>query len=187
VNSTIASRQPGAEPGWLEPADGPGAVWRATGTPVTPASLAAHGFLRGIPRELLAELAPAASLVQIPARCRLFEDGGRAANFWLIRSGSVAVDLHVPGKGWAVIETLGLGRVVGWSWLFPPYIWAFGAVTRQPTEAFQFDGPAVLGLCDADPALGYQLTHRFLAVLAHRLQAARMRLLEQWAPPEVWP
>ncbi|HEY4463437.1 MAG TPA: Crp/Fnr family transcriptional regulator [Streptosporangiaceae bacterium] len=187
MNSTIASRQSGAEPGWLEPADGPGAVWRATGTPVTPASLAAHGFLRGIPRELLAELAPAASLVQIPARCRLFEDGGRAANFWLIRSGSVAVDLHVPGKGWAVIETLGLGRVVGWSWLFPPYIWAFGAVTRQPTEAFQFDGPAVLGLCDADPALGYQLTHRFLAVLAHRLQAARMRLLEQWAPPEVWP
>jgi hypothetical protein len=102
--STIAStRQPGITswPG----AAGPAAVPREAGKEVTPGMLAAHGFLRGMPREQLAGLAPAASLVTMPARHRLFEDGGYATHFWLVRSGSVALDLHVPGKGWVVIET----------------------------------------------------------------------------------
>jgi len=182
--STISSAQEAGALRW------PGAARRArpagqatpsrtAGREVTPGMLAAHGFLRGMPREQLARLAPAASLVTIPARTRLFEDGGYATRFWLIRSGSVALDLHVPGKGWAIIETIGLGQVVGWSWLFPPYTWAFGAVTLQQTEAFEFDGPAVRALCDTDPALGYQVTRRFLTVLAHRLQATRLRLLDQ--------
>lgn len=154
----------------------------ATVPGVTPATLAAHAFLRGMPIVQVAELAPAASLVQLPARHRLFEDGGFANRFWLIRSGSVALDLHVPGYGWVIIETLGLGEVVGWSWLFPPYEWAYGAVTLQPTETFEFDGPAVRARCDADPALGYDLTRRFLTVLARRLQVSRMRLLGQHTP-----
>ncbi len=171
--STIASAREAGSLRW------PGAAGRE----VTPGMLTGHGFLRGMPREQLAELAPAASLVTIPARSRLFEDGGYATHFWLIRSGSVALDLHLPGKGWVIVETIGLGQVVGWSWLFPPYTWAFGAVTLLPTEAFRFDAAAVRALCDADPALGYQLTRRFLTVLAHRLQATRMRLLDQWGAP----
>jgi CRP/FNR family transcriptional regulator, cyclic AMP receptor protein len=156
---------------------------RAAG--VTTASLTAHGFLHGMPGGLVSELVPTASLVHLPARYRLFEDGGHADRFWLIRSGSVALDVHVPGHGWVIIELLGLGQVVGWSWLFPPYEWAFGAVTLQPTEVFQFDGRAVRERCDADPALGYELTRRFLAVLANRLQASRRRLIDQCARPEI--
>ncbi|HYZ54205.1 MAG TPA: cyclic nucleotide-binding domain-containing protein [Streptosporangiaceae bacterium] len=181
------SREPGDTPSRPGTAAGKGAVRRAASSDVTVCSLAAHGFLRGMPQEMLAELVPAASLVQIPAGRRLFEDGGHAAHFWLIRSGSVALDLHVPGHGWVIIETLGLGEVVGWSWLFPPYEWAFGAVATQPTEAFQFDAQAVRKRCDANPALGYQLTRRFLAVLANRLQASRMRLINRCAPPKTWP
>jgi CRP/FNR family cyclic AMP-dependent transcriptional regulator len=75
-------------------------VRRAASSGVTVCSLAAHGFLRGMPEGMLAELVPAASLVEVPAGRRLFEDGGHAAHFWLIRSGSVALDLHVPGRGW---------------------------------------------------------------------------------------
>jgi CRP/FNR family transcriptional regulator, cyclic AMP receptor protein len=189
VNTIAGPREPATAPGRPDTAAGKGAVRQAASSDVTVCSLAAHGFLRGMPGELLAELVPAASLVQLPAGCRLFEDGGHAAHFWLIRSGSVALDLHIPGHGWIIIETLGLGEVVGWSWLFPPYEWAFGAVTVQPTEAFQFGAPAVRKLCDANPALGYQLTRRFLAVVAHRLQASRMRLIDRCvrAPSEVWP
>jgi CRP-like cAMP-binding protein len=154
---------------------------------VSVASLTAHGFLRGMPRELLAELAPTASLVEIPAGRRLFEDGGHAAHFWLIRSGRVALDLHVPGHGWVVIDTLGLGQVVGWSWLLPPYSSAFGAVALQPTEAFQFDSREVRERCAANLDLRDELNRRFLAVAADRLHASRARLLERYGPPENWP
>ncbi|MBV9795627.1 MAG: cyclic nucleotide-binding domain-containing protein [Actinobacteria bacterium] len=129
----------------------------------------------------------ATSLVNLPAGRRLFEDGGNAASFWLIRSGSVALDLHIPRAGAVVIETLGMGDVVGWSWLLPPHVWTLGAITVKPTEAFQVDGPAVRALCDADPELGYQLTRRFLVVAANRLHATRTRLLDHYVPARPWP
>jgi hypothetical protein len=41
---------------------------------------------------------------------------------------------------------------VGWSWLLPPYQWAFGAVCVTEVKAFQFNAQAVRELCAADPA-----------------------------------
>lgn len=156
-------------------------------SPVTATALAAHRFLHGMPRERLADLAPAAQLVTIPPGRRLFEDGGHASHFWLIRSGSVALDLHIPRAGVIVIETLGMGDALGWSWLLPSPVWSLGAVTVQPTEAFQFDGPAVRALFDADPALGYEITRRFLSVAADHLLATRLRLLDRYVPARCWP
>ncbi len=150
---------------------------------VATSSLAAHPFLHGMPPQQLGALAAAASEVSFPARHRLFEDGGNASRFWLIRSGQVALDLQVPGQGPLVIETLGMGELVGWSWLFPPYRWAFGAIAVGPVQAFEFDASAVRARCASDPALGYELTQRVARVLAHRLQATRVRLITRSAPP----
>jgi CRP-like cAMP-binding protein len=93
----------------------------------------------------------------------------------------------VPGHGRVIIETLGRGDVIGLSWLLPPYQWRFGAVTTAPMQAFELDGRAVRAACDADPALGYELTRRFIGVVVHRLQATRDRLLEACAHPELMP
>ena len=149
---------------------------------ITPAVLAVHPFLHGMSREQLAPLSEAATDVRFPARHRLFEDGGHAARFWLIQSGYVALDMHVPGEGRVRVETIGMGELVGWSWLFPPYTWAFGAVTVSPVEAFEFDGRAVRACCEADPELGYELTRRLARVIAQRLQATRVRLITRSSP-----
>lgn len=61
----------------------------------------------------------AAREVPLVLDARLFEEGRRADRFWVIRSGQVEVDLHVPGRRAAVIETLGQDDLLGWSWLFP--------------------------------------------------------------------
>jgi CRP/FNR family transcriptional regulator, cyclic AMP receptor protein len=144
---------------------------------VTSAALAAHPFLHGMSRDQLGVLAEAASDVTFPARHRIFEDGGNANRFWLIQSGQVSLDLHVPGEGPVVIETIGMGELLGWSWLFPPFRWAFGAMAATPVEAFEFDAPAVRSCCASDPGLGYQLHQRVARVLARRLQATRIRLI----------
>jgi CRP-like cAMP-binding protein len=144
---------------------------------VTAAALAVHPFLHGMSDDHLAVLAGAASDVTFPARHRLFEDGGTASRFWLVRSGSVALDLHVPGQGRMRIDTIGMGELVGWSWLFPPFKWAFGAVTASPVEVFEFDARAVRAACGSDPAFGYELTSRLAQVLARRLQSTRFRLI----------
>ena len=152
-------------------------------TEVTSAALAAHPFLRGMPRDQLGLLTATACDVRFPARYRLFEDGGNATRFWLIQSGHVSLDLHVPGEGPVVIETIGMGELLGWSWLFPPYRWAFGAVAATPVEAFEFDAPAVREACAADPGLGYELNQRITRVLAKRLQATRIRLISRTSYP----
>ncbi len=142
-------------------------------------ALATHPFLRGMSRDQLAALAEAGRDVRFPAGHRLFEDGGNATRFWLIQSGHVWLDLNVPGQGPVVIETIGMGELLGWSWLFSPYKWAFGAVAVTDIQAFEFDAPAVRQRCEDDPALGYELNHRITGVLARRLQATRIRLIAQ--------
>ena len=143
---------------------------------VTASSLATHPFLRGLDPGRLAALASAARTAAFPARHRIMEAGGNASRFWLIQSGSVAVDMLVPGDGRVVIENVGIGEILGWSWLLPPQEWAFGAVTISPVRAFELDAAAVRLLCASDPEFGYDLTRRMLQVLTHRLRTTRIRL-----------
>ncbi len=152
-----------------------------------PPPLTVHPFVRGMAEEHIARLSEVTRYISVPARCRLFEEGGTADRFWLIEAGQVALDLHVPGHGPIIIETVGRGDVIGWSWLFPPYQWQLGAATMQPTQAFELDGRAVRGLLAADPVLGRELTSRFIAVVVHRLQATRIRLLDVYGRPEPGP
>lgn len=144
---------------------------------VTAATLATHPFLHGISGDHLAMLAQAASDVTVPARHRFFEDGGHATHFWLVQSGHVTVDVHVPGQGRVPIDTIGMGQLVGWSWLFPPFTWAFGAVAASPVEAFEFDARTVRAYCASDPALGYEVTWRLAQVVTKRLRTTRSRLI----------
>jgi CRP/FNR family transcriptional regulator, cyclic AMP receptor protein len=144
---------------------------------VTTAALAAHPMLHGMSTDHLAMLADSATDVAFPAGHRLFKEGGSANHFWLLQSGSVALDLHVPGQGRVRIDTVGLGELLGWSWRFPPYRWAFGAVAASPVEAFEFDAQAVRASCASEPEFGHEVTERLARVLAKRLQSTRVRLI----------
>ena len=144
---------------------------------VTAPALAGHPFLRGMPPGQLDALAAAASDVTFPAGHRIFETGGFAGKFWLIRSGRVALDMQVPGDGRMIIDSAGIGDLLGWSWLFPPYCWTCGAVCVTTVEAFEFDAAAVRARSTADPLFGHELTGRIMRVLAVRLQRARAGLV----------
>lgn len=113
---------------------------------------------------------------------RLFEEGHKADRFWIIRTGTVVLDMHVPGRRSPVIETLGHGELVGWSWLFPPHIWQLGAEAMTPVRAFEFDADTVRFMCEDDPVFGSAVQQWVGRVLAHRLQASRTRLLDLYAP-----
>ncbi|HEX7743724.1 MAG TPA: cyclic nucleotide-binding domain-containing protein [Micromonosporaceae bacterium] len=145
--------------------------------------LAEQSFLAGMPRQWLERLSFQAHPVVRSPRRRLFQENGPARHFWLLRSGQVALDIHVPGHGDVVVETLGPGSVLGWSWLFPPYRWHFGAVTVDQTLAVEFDAPGVRRLIADDGDFGRELTTRFMAVVVDRLQATRVRLLDAYGYP----
>jgi CRP/FNR family cyclic AMP-dependent transcriptional regulator len=140
--------------------------------------LVAHPFLSGMQPRHLERLSHSAASASFGADARMFSEHGQAEGFWLIRDGFVNLDIRVPGRGNVIVETLGPGAVLGWSWLFPPYRWHFGAVTAEPVLAIAIDGAGTRALCDVEPAFGYDLTKRFTATVVERMQATRMRLLD---------
>lgn len=147
--------------------------------------LTEHPFLAGLPPHWIERLAGQVRRIGYPAGHRIFHEDGPAEHFWLIHSGRVALDIHVPGRGDVLIEMLPPGTVLGWSWLFPPYRWHFGAVAAELTHTVQFDAAGVIQLCEEDPELGFVLLRRFVGVLVDRLQATRKRLLDLYAYPAV--
>jgi CRP-like cAMP-binding protein len=136
-------------------------------------------LLRAVPPEHREKMLTVAREVSFPQDARLFEEGGTADRFWVIRSGAVTLDLQLPGPRTVTVETLGPGDLLGWSWMFPPYAWDFGAEALSPVRAYEFDGAEVRQLCDLDPQLGYALVRAVAEVLAQRLHAARSRLIDR--------
>jgi CRP/FNR family transcriptional regulator, cyclic AMP receptor protein len=112
----------------------------------------------------------------------ILREGEREDSFYVIRAGSVALEVYVPERGALVIETLHQGDPVGWSWLFPPYNARFDARAVGSVHAIEFDGACLRGKCDDDPVLGYALMKLFGAVIVERLQHTRLRLLDIYAP-----
>ncbi|WP_238008584.1 cyclic nucleotide-binding domain-containing protein [Dactylosporangium sp. AC04546] len=143
--------------------------------------LAAHPFMAGIPDRYLSRMALYAHRAVFHAGARVFNEGGHADRFWLIRDGQVDLDATEPGRGRIVIDTIDAGQVLGWSWLFPPYRWHFGASAVGPVLAVALDGPGIRAVCAAEPALGHDLTTRLMQVVVARMQATRARLLDPGA------
>ncbi|MBV7694527.1 Crp/Fnr family transcriptional regulator [Streptomyces sp. TRM70350] len=113
---------------------------------------------------------------------RLFAEGRRADRFWIIRTGMVTLDLYVPGRRAAVIESPGPAQLAGWSWHFRPYPRYLGAEALSPVRAWEFDAEAVRALCAQDAEFGRAIAEWVGHVVADRLHAARIRLLDLYAP-----
>ncbi|WP_406840179.1 cyclic nucleotide-binding domain-containing protein [Streptomyces sp. AHU1] len=139
-------------------------------------------MLRALPAQHREQLLRVAREVSFPEGARLFEEGGRADRFWIVRTGTVALDLRVPGRRPAVIEILGHNELVGWSWLFDPHVWHLGAEATSPVRAYEFDAEEVRSMCRSDPSFGMAVAQWAGRIVAHRLQSARTRLLDLYAP-----
>lgn len=143
------------------------------------AAIGDHPFLKDLTPEQLDLLAANAMPVEFPADQIIFQEGDAANRFYLIQSGSVALEsADNLEKKPVEIERIGASDVLGWSWMFPPYYWRFTARTLEPTKAIFFYGTRLREECERDPRLGMVLAHRAAEVAIHRLQATREKLLQ---------
>ena len=104
-----------------------------------------------LPAEHRERLVRIAREARFPQDARVFEEGGHADRFWIVREGTVALEMHVPGISPPVVETLGVGDLVGWSWLFEPFVWQLGARTVTAVHAYELDAVAVRLMCENEP------------------------------------
>ncbi|CAM5286490.1 cyclic nucleotide-binding domain-containing protein [Streptomyces aurantiogriseus] len=137
-------------------------------------------LLTALPPPQRQRLMALAREVSFPEDTRIFEAGGTADRFWVIRSGAVSLTQQVTSIQRVTVASLGAGDLLGWSWLFPPYQWDFGAEAFSPVRAYEFEAQPVLKLCEEDAALGLSLVRIVAEILAHRLEMTRGKLMEQY-------
>jgi CRP/FNR family cyclic AMP-dependent transcriptional regulator len=141
-------------------------------------SITSHAFFRGMKPEHLALLTEGAKAVEFKSGEVLFREGTPANQFYLIESGSIALEAHEPANTTMAVQTLGPGDVLGWSWLFPPFAWHFQARAIDPVSAILLNGAALLVNAERNHEFGYELMKRVAQVVIRRLQATRKQLLK---------
>lgn len=140
--------------------------------------LAKHPFFENLDERYLELVTGCASNVRFKAGEYVFREGEDAKQFFVIREGTIQLEIFVPGRGAIPVETIHENDVVGWSWLFPPYRWHFSGHATTGLRAIALDGECLRGKCEQDHSLGYEFMKRFSHIMMGRLHATRVQLID---------
>lgn len=140
--------------------------------------LAEHPFTSGLTDAQRSLIARGATEQRFEEDSYIFHEHEDADAFYLIVEGSVALKIHVPQLGPIPIQTLSAGQALGWSWLIPPHKWHFDARAFSPVHLIALDGAYLRDLFEVNTDIGFKMLQRITQVLAERLQATRLQLMD---------
>jgi CRP-like cAMP-binding protein len=145
---------------------------------LTPAAtLQNHEFVHGLSERQLECLAAHVMPVEFEDNEIILEDGQHSSSFYLLVSGSVAIELRASRYA-VCVQALGPGQVFGWSALLDHQDTLFQVRARERTYALRIDGSVLQRLCREDPQLGTEMMNRILQVVAGRVKATELRFAE---------
>jgi len=134
-----------------------------------------HPFVEGLEPGIVDLIAGCAKNVVYQANEYMFRESESADFFYLIRHGTVALEMFIPGKGPHTFLTAKGGEIVGSAWLIPPYRWTYDARAVELTRAIAFECKCLRDKCEADHHVGYELMKRFIPPLLERLQMTQLQ------------
>jgi CRP-like cAMP-binding protein len=111
----------------------------------------------------------------------VFHEGDPSLYLYIVKSGQVAIDVHIASKGRRSIMTAGPGDLFSWSALVEPRLETASARAVEETEALGIKGGALMDLCREDTGLGFEVYHELAEVISARLIATRLQLLDMLA------
>jgi len=144
-------------------------------------AVAEHPFTAGFRPEHIEKLAAMASNVRFAKNELIFREGDSSSFFYLLLSGTATLEITAAGRTLR-IATLAGGEELGWSSLTPEHTKQFCARTLEEVQALAFDGARLLHACEEDCAFGFALSRALLKVVAGRLHATRIQLLDVYKP-----
>jgi CRP-like cAMP-binding protein len=144
----------------------------------------AHPFFAGMEAELGEVIAGCARNLRFDPGQYLFHEGDAANEFYLLRQGTVALEIQSPGQPAVGFATEHEGGIVGTSWLVPPYRWRFDARAVELTRAIGMDARCLRDKCEANHRLGYDMMKRVLPVIVRRLDETRLQMLDVYGKPD---
>jgi CRP-like cAMP-binding protein len=139
--------------------------------------LKAHPFMADLDTEHVRYLVGCAKNVRFRAGDYLLREGDREDTLYLIRQGTVAIEMPRPGGEAITLETLSAGDVLGVS-LLTPAAAHLDCRARDTVVAFAIDNSCLQRKMSEDPRLGYALSMRLLERTYERLSRARLQHLD---------
>jgi CRP-like cAMP-binding protein len=135
-------------------------------------------FFQGISDSDLAKLASLAREVQFPAMAKIFEEHDPATDIYIIEKGEIYLVLPGPDDKLRHIGVVGPGEMMGWSPLVGRTRLYHTARAGTTVHAYAFNGQKLMEFCSTNPSFGFEFMRRAACVLADRLSATRLQLLE---------
>jgi CRP/FNR family transcriptional regulator, cyclic AMP receptor protein len=142
-----------------------------------------HPFFAGLGSAFAQAISGCARNMRVAAGDYLFREGEPAEEFYLIRQGAMALEIHAPGRQPIIVATLYAGEILDGSWLVPPYRWAFDARALELARLLGVNAKCLRDKCETDHDLGYQLMKRFVGSMGEKLHAARLQVLDVYGSP----
>ncbi|MEQ9109070.1 MAG: cyclic nucleotide-binding domain-containing protein [Rhodospirillaceae bacterium] len=140
-----------------------------------------HPFVKDVDPIIFATLAGCCRNIVFRTGDLICREGEPADHFYLIRSGQVALETFIPGRGGFIFHSLAAGDCLGLSWLVPPYLWDYDARVIETVRALAFDAQCLRDKSDADPKIGYAFLKQFIPMLVDRLRCARLQALDLYS------
>lgn len=142
--------------------------------------LARTHFAEGFSEKQVQSLARTARLVELQTGAALFREGDWEDNAFVVLSGQITLKMQIPRNGTVQLLTADPGDLVGWSGVISDGRMTATAVAAEETTLIALSGRLLQDLCETDPELGCVLMTRIARILARRLLATRLQLLDHF-------
>jgi len=124
----------------------------------------------GLTPEQIERLANIGKLYQVDTGNHIYDEGARQDYLYIVVSGQISMDLHIPTYGVLHAYTAEPLDIVGWDPLAPVIRQRLSdAVANEPTLLLAFPGDAFREMCETDRDFGYAIYRRMTNVVSTRL------------------
>ena len=110
----------------------------------------------------------------------IFREGDHALNLYIVKSGEVAIEAHIPPRGTVTLMTVEQGEWFSWSALLEPRIETASGRAVSACEVLAIRGGALTDICHEDPDFGFEIYRALAEVISQRLLQTRLQLLDMY-------
>ncbi|MGC9123684.1 MAG: Crp/Fnr family transcriptional regulator [Thermoplasmata archaeon] len=136
-----------------------------------------HPFLEKFSERFLIAASENARELEFNVNEIIFSRGERAEKFYLVMEGKIGLEIDAPDHPSVRVHTVDSNKVMGWSWLVPPYKWTVTARALKKTRVIALDAFVLHRYFKLHPEDGYLFCLRLLPVIAERLDETRLQLI----------
>jgi CRP-like cAMP-binding protein len=109
----------------------------------------------------------------------LYKEGDNDNLLYIVSEGTLGIEIFVPGRGQVRLYNADPLDIVGWDSMTPVARNRITTITAlKKCNLIYFDGTALNELCENDKELGYVIMRRLSNVIASRMLAMRIKLID---------